>query len=144
MKSVRSDQEIVNRINDPAVAGRDFFGFERNDLIVGIQSFEYAKAFLKEGTTEEEWEKIRQPNDRETLLKTMLDYMPFAWEKANNCRGISASRSISHFQAWTWLAGEELEDMSGYQYYGKDELSKICEIYGWDPAQWDDGERTNG
>ena len=26
-------------------------------------------------------------NEKESILKEMLDYMPFAWEKANGCRG---------------------------------------------------------
>ena len=71
--------------------------------------------------------------------------MEFAWDKANNCRGISASRSIDHYSVWIWLLGDEdkLSDIRDYEYYGKPQLVEICELYGWDHSKWDDGVRTN-
>jgi hypothetical protein len=79
----------------------------------------------------------------------MLEYMPFAWDKANDMRGLSAGRSVQHFVGWTWLAGDDelsawCDDNSNYQHYGKEILVRICEHYGWDWRQWDDGVRTNG
>ena len=50
---------------------------------------------------------------------------------------------MCHYMAWVWLAGDDLGDLTDYQYYGKDNLVKICDHYGWDSSQWDDGERTN-
>lgn len=73
----------------------------------------------------------------------MLDYMEFAWDKANNGRGISAMRSMHHYMAWTWMLGDDLGNLLDYQYYGKDNLVKICKHYGWDHAKWDDGVRRN-
>lgn len=75
----------------------------------------------------------------------MIEYMPFAWEKANNCRGLSAGRSLAHYTAWLWLDGDNeiwptLED---YEYYGKDKLVEICNYLGIDSKQWDDGIRKN-
>lgn len=124
---MRTDQEIIDRINARKEA--DFFGFE------------LAKPFLNPDVKGEDW-KV-QPRDRDSVLKEMLEYMPFAWDKANNCRGLSAGRSMCHYMAWVWLAGDDLGDLTGYQYYGKDNLVKICDHYGWDSSQWDDGERTN-
>lgn len=72
---------------------------------------------------------------------TDIGYMPFAWDKANNGRGFSASRSMSHYQAWIWLAGDDIGDLSEYDSYGKDNLVKICKHYGWDHSQWDNGVR---
>jgi hypothetical protein len=71
--------------------------------------------------------------------------MDFAWDKANNGRGISANRSIAHYQAWLWLLGVEWCDtlMDDYEFYGKPQLIRICEYLGLDPKQWDDGERVN-
>ncbi|CUK21974.1 hypothetical protein [Achromobacter xylosoxidans] len=135
---MRTDAEIVQRIEE--IKDRDVLGFEQTDLILSL-SFDAAKPFLKEGATSEQWEPA--PRDREGVIKQMLDYMPFAWEKANNGRGISASRSMSHFSAWTWLAGDDLGDLGDYEYYGKDNLVRICNHYGWDSSQWDDGERHN-
>lgn len=122
------------------VEDRDFFGFERNDLI-GTLPFENAKQFLKDGVASESWKPTSR--SRESVLAEMLDYMPFAWEKANGGRGISASRSMSHYSAWVWLAGDDLGDLTEYQYYGKDNLRRICEHYGWDADKWDDGIRVN-
>jgi len=74
--------------------------------------------------------------------------MPFAWEKANGCRGISASRSLRHMVAWLWLDGqdeflEKWNDLRDYEYYGKPQLIAICELYGIDWKKFDDGVRTN-
>lgn len=135
---MRTDKEIIERVN--AISHSDFFGFESADLITCLP-FNSAKPFLKEGVTEEEWQP--DPRDRESVLKRMVDYMPFAWEKANNERGISAGRSMSHYSAWIWLAGDDLGNLNRYNYYGKDNLVKICEFYGWDSSQWDDGIRRH-
>ena len=135
---MRTDEEILARIEE--IESEDFLGFARSDLIVCLP-FDKAKKFLKEDVKESDWEV--QPHDRESILKTMLDYMPFAWEKANDFRGISASRSMSHYGAWIWLAGDDLGDLSDYQFYGKDKLVMICDHYGWDYAQWDDDIRLN-
>jgi hypothetical protein len=137
---MRTDEEILARIEERGAS--DFFGFETSDLIVRLP-YEKAKKFLKEGVTEADWKNDVAPRDRESILKEMEEYMTFAWEKANGCRGISASRSISHYMSWIWLAGDDLGDLTDYQYYGKDELVKICEFYGWDHTQWDDGIRSN-
>ena len=135
---MRTDQEIIDRINARKEA--DFFGFELTDLLIRLP-FELAKPFLNPDVKGEDW-KV-QPRDRDSVLKEMLEYMPFAWGKANNCRGLSAVRSMCHYMAWVWLAGDDLGDLTDYQYYGKDNLVKICDHYGWDSSQWDDGERTD-
>ena len=136
---MRTDAEILARIEE--VKANDWLGTERGDLIE-VLPFDSVKPFLKEGVTQDEWSPL--PRDRDSVLARMLDYMPFAWEKANDCRGISASRSMSHFAAWTWLIGEDFGDLQQYQFYGKPNLISICERFGWDHSQWDDGERTNG
>ena len=135
---MRTDQEIIARIE--AIKRRDFFGFETPDLIVRLP-FESARPYLVPEAKAEEWEIV--PRDREYLLDEMLKYMPFAWDKANNCRGISAGRSMSHFSSWIWLAGDDLGDLNKYNHYGKNNLVKICEFYGWDSKQWDDGVRQD-
>lgn len=135
---MRTDAEILERI--AARSAEDFFGFEANDLIVRL-SFDAAKPLLKPEAEPDDW-KV-QPRDREAVLAQMLEYMPFAWEKANGGRGISAGRSMHHYMAWTWLIGDDFGDLTDYEYYGKDNLIRICEKYGWDHKQWDDGTRVN-
>jgi hypothetical protein len=135
---MRTQEEILQRI--AARKSEDVFGFEI-PYYVNALSFENAKPFLVEGTKPEEWTQ----QDAEAVRKEAIDYMAFAWEKANNCRGISANRSISHYQAWLWLLGVEWCDRlwDDYEFYGKPQLIRICEYFGLDPKKWDDGIRTN-
>jgi hypothetical protein len=136
---MRTNEEIVARIEK--LRPSDFLGFATQDLIFALD-YEHAKPYLNEGVTAGEWKS--EPRDRDAVVAKMLDYMPFAWDKANNCRGISASRSIAHYMSWIWLAGDDLGDLGDFEFYGKGELRKICAHYGWDADQWDDGVRTNG
>lgn len=137
---MRTDAEILARID--AVKADDFLGFQRNQLI-GFLSFAAARPFLNEGVTEEQWAQVQRPRDRDSILAAMLDYMPFAWEKANHGRGISAGRSMDHYSEWIWMLGDDLGDLRNYSFYGKDHLVRICQHYGWDSSQWDDGVRVN-
>jgi len=141
----RTQEEILARIEERRK--EDFFGFERSDLLEHLE-YKHAKPFLKEGVTEDQWADRGEVQDP---IEELKDYMSFAWEKANNQRGLSANRSIHHCVAWLWLAGEdeilakvENEYAHNYQYYGKDILSMICDHFGLDWKQWDDGERSNG
>jgi len=135
---MRTQSEIIDRIEE--VKDGDSFGFERGNLI-DFLDYEHAKPFLKSGTTSEEWEECRKTDPKEA----MRNYMEFAWEKANGCRGISAYRSLCHFSAWLWLDGngELAESIRNYEFYGKPELEQICEYLGMDVSQYDNGVRTN-
>lgn len=136
---MRTQEEIVARIE--ALLPKDWLGFDTQDLIFALD-YEHAKPYLNDAVTSESW--APEAIDRESVVARMLDYMPFAWEKANDCRGISAGRTMAHYMSWVWLAGDDLGDLTDYQFYGKDELRRICDHYGWDADQWDDGVRTNG
>lgn len=136
---MRTDDEILARIE--AVNQSDWMGIQRNDLI-NVLPFNFAKPFLVPEAIESEWET--EGRDRDAVLSRMLEYMPFAWRKANDERGLSAGRSMDHYTSWVWLLGDDLGDLGDYQFYGKDNLVRICEKYGWDHTQWDDGIRSNG
>lgn len=138
---MRTDEEILERIELIEKDGGDSLGIQRSDLIFRLP-FSEAKKYLKPEVTADEYQQL--PRDRESLIAQMLDYMPFAWEKANNCRGISAYRNMDHYTSWIWLAGDDLGDLFDYQHYGKEKLRMICAHYGFDADQWDDGVRTNG
>ena len=144
---MRTPEEIVKRIEELASVGNgdfglDFFGAQRIDLIYTLP-YEYAKPFINEEATEELWNDARRKGTSEEYIK---DYMEFAWSKANGCRGLSASRSIDHFEARLWLHGDdelcEKFRQVDYGFYGKDKLIFICEHFGWDWKQWDDGVRS--
>jgi len=140
--TLRTQEEILARIK--AREADDPFGFEVPYYVTAL-TWENAQPFLKDGAelTAEKWGE--DPYTIENIRKAAIDYMDFAWEKANNCRGISANRSISHYQAWLWLLGVEWCDelWDGYEHYGKPQLVRICEYLGLDPKKWDDGERVN-
>lgn len=137
---MRTQEQIVQQIENRKDS--DFLGFETDEYFRFLD-YEHAKQYLKEGTKPEQWGEPSE-NSTEGILKIMLDYMPFAWDKANNCRGISASRSISHYKAWIWMLNDSCQiDEDSYRFYGKDLLRMICKQYGWNPNQWDNGIRVN-
>ena len=143
ISSMKKQEEIVNQIL--ARQRDDMFGFEVSEYI-DFLDFDHAKSYLKDGVTEKEWAKIYKKPTKKNVLKAMKDYMDFAWEKANNCRGISANRSVAHYQAWIWLLDDgflETFNEIEYENYGKQKLIAICEKYGWDWKKRDDGARTN-
>lgn len=132
---MRSVTEITAKIE---AHKDDLFGFIASDLIAYLP-FADAKQFLKEGAKEVEWKQ--ESGERDAVLEKMLGYMPFAWGKANDCRSLSAGRSIDHMRAWLWMIGEDrLSDLiEEYSHYGKPQLRAICNRFGWDWRQWDDG-----
>ena len=139
-KTSRTQIEIMNRINE--VAEHDFFGAQTGDLI-SFLDFDHAQGFIKEGTTREQWEAITKAIT--SPANCIADYMGFAWGKANNRRGLSAGRSIDHMRAWLWLDGKDdlAKQIEDYEYYGKPQLVAVCDEYGIDWRQYDDGEWVN-
>jgi hypothetical protein len=136
---MRTQDEIVARIEERKE--RDPFGFEVSEYIAYLD-YTHAKPYLKPEVKPEEWTQL----ELNKVIDVMIGYMPFAWEKANNCRGISAGRSLSHYVAWLWLNGDDTlwrTLFDNYEYYGKDSLRKICLYLGLDADQWDDGRRVN-
>lgn len=110
----------------------DPFAFEVVDYLSWLD-YAHAKPYLKDTVTESKWEQDRQPLTRENVLQRMEEYMPFAWDKARNKRGLSASRSVQHYIAWTWLIGDqdfsEQIDKMPFNPYGEPALRAICERY---------------
>lgn len=128
-------------MNSRSAEGDIFAGMVSGDFLEFLD-YAHAKEFLKAGVTEEEFMKTapKEPT-RENVIATMLGYMPFAWEKANGERGLSAARSMYHYTNWLWLLGNEdelnlAEEIGDYDDYGKTNLRTICEKYGWDWKQW--------
>lgn len=139
---MRTQKEILERIKE--IEEHDFFGFQIENLIIRL-NFKNAKPWLKNDAKESDWEV--KSSDPEDIKTEMLDYMSFAWDKANNFRGLSASRSMDHYTSWVWLMGDndvkDIGNLQDYEFYGKDNLCRICEYYDWDANQWDDGVRLN-
>jgi hypothetical protein len=136
-KSTRTQIAIMNRIE--SLADSDIFGFQTGDL-VSFLDYDHAKPFIKADTTPEEWAEVTKGIT--SPAQCITEYMAFAWDKANNRRGISAGRSIAHMVTWLWLDGKDelAKQIEDYDYYGKPQLVAVCNEYGIDWKQYDDGE----
>lgn len=148
MDNIVPTAEEIDKRYEERKAG-DIIGFEANEYLK-YMSFDKVRGIVKEEISDSEIRERLELVSREHMLECMHDYMAFAWGKANDMRSISANRSVDHYVAWTWLAGDsifsaEIERMAwdDYHYYGKPILERICNFYGWDFEEWDDGVRTN-
>lgn len=125
---MRTDEEIESR----AVLAMDFLNQEKTDLLVRL-SPDRAWAVAGNGADKPavfDWPI--QPRDRESVIKEIVEYLPFARGKADDERGISANRSICHFRAWVWLLGDadfSAIDWSNYGSYGRPILDQLEEKY---------------
>ncbi len=128
---IRNQEEIKVRFQKVS----DLFGTQKNDLI-NYMTFDNAKTFLKEEYVKEveagtvKWVISTDPK------KEILDYLDFAYNKAENERGLSAGRSMLHFKTWIWLDdnsfyGEIVDDIDNYTNYGIPTLNKIAKHYGF-------------
>lgn len=136
---MRTQEEIVARINDQA--SEDFLGTQRSELLSRLD-WSHAKEFLKPDLQEEKWGPLPLSREDHEVRRSALEYLEFAWGKANDCRGLSAQRSIDHYRAWFWLLGDEemmAELGKGHAMYGKPQLVKISEKLGVDWRKFDDG-----
>lgn len=139
----RTTEEILAKIREYRGKTLDMFGTRVGDWIEFL-AFDDAKEFLKPDATEADWNTQGAPfaRDAETIKDKMKDYMPFAWGKANDERGLSANRSLHHMEAWLWMIGEEAAMaalFAEYIDYGKPQLRAICEKFGWAWEGWNDG-----
>ena len=141
-KELKTQDEIVDKIIYMQQPSGDFFGVKTGDLLAYLD-YEHAKEFLKPEATQEEWEEDYHKLTKKLVLQAMEEYLPFAFGKANGKRGISASRSLDHYEVWTWLLGDEEIDFDNYEFYGKDILVDIAKKYGFSYETLDDGVREN-
>lgn len=142
-RNMRKQEEIIGRIRERKEL--DIFGFEWHEYVNALtqqSAISLSDEIFKEDADFSDWKQtLACDND---IRKTAIEYMAFAWDKANGFRGISATRSMAHYVAWLWLLGEDqFEGIEDYQFYGKDQLVRICEFLGLDASQWDDGVRFN-
>lgn len=128
---MRTQEEIIERFKNSS----DMLGTQQWDL-VELLTYENAKEFLRKEFIEsvEKWEdKWEQKTETKT---TILDYLPFAYSKAEWERGISAGRSMLHFKTWIWFDDEKfyneiISDIDNYTDYGMPALDKISTHYGY-------------
>ena len=140
---MRTDQEIIDKVQELAREGFSFLGVVCTDLVCRLP-YHHAKSFLVAIVGEQKYAVY--PRDEDTVKGEMLQYMEFAWGNANEHRGLAVNHSLSHMSAWLWLLGYDTasEQVLVYDQYGKPWLRAICEAFGWDWQQWDDGYWRNG
>lgn len=138
----RTAAEILARYE--AIQDHDFLGTESSDLVLCL-SYDEARPVLSRDVTRKTWTAGVLPRDPADVETRLREYMPFAWDKANGCRGLSAGRSMSHMSAWLWLMGhdEAADAVKEYSHYGKPQLRAICEHFGIDWEALDDGRWSN-
>lgn len=157
---MRTNQDILDYINRGYTS--DGWGTKYRNFRSHL-SFHNAKHLFDqtELVSKEVWIRDHQkPNTKKGIVKEMLDYMPFAWEQANNEDKLACARSLYNFEAWLWLLGNDWDEFnyldkdSGETYYfeeltmfddtfyGKTYLELICKCFGWDYSEWDNGERV--
>ena len=115
----------------------DVWGFAA-EVAVDFLTYEQAKfrlaasykEHIKEG--KEEWHQI---TDVMEAVQDFLDYMVFAWMKARDERGLSATRSIYKLAAWMKILGRPdiakvLLDDDLYAPYGIPALVEACNMLG--------------
>jgi len=137
--------QIIERIKDRKKG--DMLGFEWQEYCPYLNYEQLVRAGVefKEDLSDTDKKAINDVTvlDRDKIIEQMRDYMPFAVGKAENQRGISASRSLSHYVAWIWLAGDfdfskeidENHNSAGDGDYGLWILEKICEKYGFSKTE---------
>ena len=131
---MRSSAEIVAYLHEIDDKAHDalFHAFDfRLECCIGYLSFEEAQPWLK---PEADWKQ--DPLSDEGVLDLMRDYMEFAWEKAENHRGLSALRSVNKMRHWCWLLGRDglvyvCGDAHLYSPYGAPILKRISEAFGF-------------
>ncbi len=89
------------------------------------------------------------PLTEEAVKAELLDYLDFAFGKAINHRGISASRSIQKLSTWAWILDLDdlvafAEDDKNYPQYGVPILKKFAEHFEIEMPEaildWPDGK----
>ena len=141
---MRTQDEILKRLK--ADESDDDFGVQRTDLVEFLE-FNNAKSFLVPTyikDIESGKEKYTYYKTDEEVIKQIKEYLEFAWDKANNCRGLSAARSLCHFIGWLWLLGYDIDKkFEDYSHYGKPHLREISEKFEFDWKKFDNGEWRN-
>jgi hypothetical protein len=126
---MKTHDEIVDRCKE----ADHFFDFTQ-EVLLPYLPIEKAEPFLRDDADLLQWKE--QLLIQDAIIDKMKDYMEFAWEKVQDHRGLSTSRSIEKMAAWLWLLGDEetlsfAESNENYAQYGAPILKRICEKYGF-------------
>jgi hypothetical protein len=133
---LRTQEEISQKIEEYAKEP-NLFDF-RPEVLIQHLGWDLAKKYLTDeylSKVEKGEEKYDYITDIKVVVKDFLDYMVFAWGKAEDERGLSASRSIQKLSAWLWLLNRDdlvtvITDDNLYNPYGSPALIEVCNQIG--------------
>jgi hypothetical protein len=131
--SLKTQEEIVNRARN----SNNPFGFGLEVLCESL-SLDNIQEFLNDDGKEKYKSDPSLYEYADTIEETaqdFLDYMVFAWMKAEDERGLSAGRSIEKLGEWLWILGredlnEKINDGDLYNPYGTPALIAVCKDLG--------------
>ena len=81
----------------------DFFGVIAHDCIRCLP-YDAAAEYISDDVTADDWDALYLKNEEE-VISEIIKYLPFAYKKAENERGLLAIRSLQHFLAWFYCLG---------------------------------------
>lgn len=133
---MRTQDELVIKYKSISQDLDGIIGAMTGSDILIYMDYEHAEPFLKEDTSKEEWDAAYEELTDEKVIKSILDYLPFAHEKIINKRGISANRNVFHFLNWIWLLRDDefynkvdTEYKEHYDNYGMSIYEMVKEKY---------------
>jgi hypothetical protein len=129
LKLNRTEEELEAKLKEE---NKGFMSFGLDPLF-GVIPLKLAKPYINKETYtkyesgEDTWETLIF----EQVVREFLEYMVFAWGKAFDEKGLSASRSIIKLSAWLWLLGRDdlmqiIDDDDRYKPYGAPALIDVC------------------
>jgi hypothetical protein len=135
----RTDDEILERFK----MRRSVSDHDEWFLYLQTLPFHLVKDYLHPNVDSKQWDDDRKSYFE--IKKEAIEYLAFAWDKANDKKGLSAARSIRHYLAWMWLLGSNAFDdlFNDYKYYGKPQLERISNFFNVSWKELDDGVREN-
>lgn len=125
---MKTNEEIVARIKEDQ--GNSQFGFA-NEVLSIYLPWELAKEFYGPGTEEKSFDEWKRELCKEHVENCIKTYMAeYGWDKAQNHRGLSASRTVEKMRHWLWLLDDDKKiNWDNYKNYGCPILKQICELY---------------
>ena len=128
-------EQISESYKSNTLDGRDIYRLTQFIPFKMLSSFGIE---LKEGVTEEEWNKNVKEFTKENILAQLEKDVDFGFEKALGQRGISAGLMVEVVRMWNWILEEGLEDFNEYPMYGLPIFKATAIKYGFENPIGDD------
>lgn len=138
---MKTIEQIRERYNDEDRKAKAIFDF--GSEVLG----QYLPEYWKEEAREEMLKE--RPLEEEAVRAKAIDYLHFAFDKALDHRGLSASRSVLKMREYAWILDLDeavafADDDANYPNYGVPVLKKMAQALGVEMpesiAAWPDGE----